>query len=182
MKFKPTQLKDAFLVELEPRKDNRGAFTRLFCENELSEIGFKGHMVQVNHSLTKRKGTLRGLHFQLDPSSEVKLLRVISGEIYDVIVDLRLGSPTYMNWIANRLSKDSNQALYIPKGFAHGFQTLTDDVEVIYHHSEFYNQRCESGIRYDDPQLNISWPLEVIEISERDMRLPFCNAKNPMEI
>lgn len=168
MKFIETKLKNAYLANLDPKEDGRGIFTRIFCQKELGEIGFDKQIKQTNHSFTKQKGTLRGMHYQIHPAAEVKIIRVIKGTIYDVIVDLREGSETYLKWISITLSAERPQLLYIPEGFAHGFQTLSDDVEMIYQHSSFHNPDYERGFRYDDPKVKISWPLTVSNLSKKD--------------
>lgn len=177
MKFNTTTLQDVYLIDLDPKIDSRGSFTRIFCKNELGEIGFKKQIVQINHSVTNKKGTLRGMHFQSRPAAETKIIRLVSGEIYDVIIDLRQDSPTYMKWEYNVLSREKSQILFIPEGFAHGFQALTDNVGMIYQHSEFYNPEYERGLPYDDPKLRISWPLPITEMSERDQNHPYIKNK-----
>ena len=172
MKFNETELKDAYLVDLAPIGDDRGSFTRMFCQKELGKIGFDKQIRQTNHSITKEKGTLRGMHYQISPASEVKIIRVVKGTIYDVIVDLRPDSKTYLKWISNTLSADRPQLLYVPEGFAHGFQTLSKDVEMIYQHSSFYSPEHERGFRYDDQKVEIFWPLAVSVLSKRDGQHP----------
>ena len=169
MIFHPLSLDDALIIELTPKVDNRGKFTRFFCFNELKEINSEFNIVQINHSYTQRKGTIRGLHFQYPPKAEIKMINCISGKVFDVLVDLRKESSTYLKWQCVELSRDNNRIIYIPKGFAHGFQTLEDDSELLYFHSEFYSPDYEGGIMYNDKQLKIKWPLDVSEISERDM-------------
>ena len=177
MEFKETALEGAYLINLDRKKDERGSFTRMFCQKELTEAGFDKQIVQINHSITKKKGTLRGIHYQIPPASEIKIIRVINGAIYDVIVDLRVGSETFLKWISHKLSEDKPQLLYVPEGFAHGFQTLSDDVEMIYQHSAFHNPKYERGFRYDDPKINISWPLPVSIMSQRDNNYPIFSTK-----
>lgn len=172
MKFTETELKDAYLVNLDPKEDKRGSFTRIFCQKELSEIGFDKQILQTNHSITKEKGTLRGMHYQIPPASEIKIIRVVKGTIYDVIVDLRPDSETYLKWVSNTLSVDKPQLLYVPEGFAHGFQTLDEDVEMIYQHSSFHSPEHERGFRYDDPKVEISWPIPVSVMSKKDREHP----------
>lgn len=169
MKFTPTELKDVYIVDLEPFTDSRGWFARTYCKKEFSVIDHEGEWVQLNHSFTNRKGTIRGLHFQLPPYGEIKLVRCISGKVLDIVVDLREGSDTFLKWIGVELSSENKKMLYIPTGFAHGFQTLEDNCELLYHHTTFYMPGSESGIRYDDPRINIYWPLRVADISERDL-------------
>ncbi len=176
MIFTETPLSGSFIVSLNPIGDSRGWFARTYCKNEFAQIGHDKEWVQINHSFTSLKGTIRGLHFQNNPFSEIKLLRCISGAVYDVIVDLRKNSPTFLKWFGTELSAENKNMLYIPKGFAHGFQSLADNTELIYHHSEFYNSEAESGLMFDDEKLNIKWPLEVADISERDKNHQLLNS------
>lgn len=175
MKFSPASIKGVHVVDLEPLVDGRGWFARTFCKKEFSAIGFDGEWVQMNQSFTVRKGTIRGMHFQLPPFSEVKVVRCIAGSVYDVIIDLRKGSDTFLSWAGVELSSANRKAIYIPKGFAHGFQSLTDNTELLYLHSSYYAPGYEGGIRYDDPIIGIKWPLEVSEISPRDLSHPLLN-------
>jgi dTDP-4-dehydrorhamnose 3,5-epimerase len=169
MKFHATQLKGSYLIDLEPVRDSRGWFARTFSKNEFEkEIDHTKEWVQINHSFTTMQGTIRGMHYQLSPFKEIKLVRCIAGEVFDVIVDLRKASETYLQWFGTILSEDNKKMIYIPEGFAHGFQTVSKNAELIYHHSEFYNPDAESGIRYDDPAINIQWPLNETGISDRD--------------
>jgi dTDP-4-dehydrorhamnose 3,5-epimerase len=172
MKFSETPLVGAYIIELEPFRDERGLFVRAFCQEEFARIGFHKRIVQINHSITWKKGSVRGLHYQLPPACETKIIRCIHGKVFDVMVDLRAGSPTFLCHFGAELSKDDLRMAFIPEGFAHGFQTLTDDAELLYHHSEFYTPRCECGLRYDDPILAIEWPLPVVEVSAKDQRYP----------
>lgn len=169
MKFEETILKGSYLIDLNLFEDSRGWFARTYSKDLFAqEIGFTNEWVQMNHSFTKEKGTIRGMHFQLNPFEEIKLVRCIAGEVFDVIIDLRKDSSTFLQWFGARLSAENRKMIYIPGGFAHGFQTLSIDAELIYNHSEFYNPEAESGIRYNDPAINIQWPIEVTEVSERD--------------
>jgi dTDP-4-dehydrorhamnose 3,5-epimerase len=168
MRFTPTKLKGSFVIDLEPYVDERGWFARFYCKNEFASIGHTKEWVQLNHSMTIKKGALRGMHFQLPPFSEIKMVRCIAGSVYDVIIDLRKDSETFLSSFGTELSAENRKMLYIPEGFAHGFQCLTDNVQLIYHHTEFYRPNAEGGIRYDDPAIKVNWPLEVTEISERD--------------
>lgn len=172
MKFDPLSLPGAYAIAPEPFADNRGWFARTYCKNEFAAIGHTAEWVQLNHSFTTAKGTIRGLHFQYNPYQEIKLIRCISGAIYDVIVDIRESSETFLQWVGIELSAANRKMLYIPQGFAHGFQTLADDSELIYHHSAFYTSGSEGGIRFDDPLLRVNWPLPVSVISERDLSHP----------
>ncbi len=148
--------------------DNRGYLNRVFCRDELVDAGWSGPVAQANITLTKHKGTVRGLHFQFPPHAEMKLVRCLRGEVWDVAVDLRRGSPTYLRWHAERLTGDNCTALLVPEGFAHGFQSLTDDVEMLYLHSAPYAPRSEGGLNVSDPAVGVAWPLPIYQISERD--------------
>lgn len=172
MIFERTPLGGLFLVRAEPFGDERGRFARLFCERELASIGFSGRIVQVNQSLTRHTGALRGLHFQRPPRAEAKMVRCLRGRVLDVAVDLRRGSPTFLRWHTVELSGGEMNALFLPEGFAHGFQTLEPDCELLYLHSEFYSPEHEGGLRHDDPALGIDWPLAVTDISDRDRNHP----------
>jgi len=172
MKFNEIFLKGAYLIELTPFIDERGVFTRLFCEQELTAIGHYKKIVQINHSLNKQQGTVRGLHFQKSPHAEIKIVRCIHGRIWDVIVDIRKDSPTFLQWFGVELSLESYNAIYIPGGFAHGFQTLTDNAQLLYFHTEFYHPASEGGLRFNDPSLKIDWKQEVTDISTRDQHYP----------
>lgn len=172
MIFTPTRLPGAFIIDIEKREDERGFFARTFCANEFDSHGLCTQFVNTNVSRSPRRGTLRGMHFQSAPHGEVKLIRCTSGAIYDVIVDLRTGSPTLFEWVGVELTADNYRMLYVPEGFAHGFLTLTDDVEVTYQVSEFYVPGAERGMRYDDPALGIEWPTSVQIISDKDRNWP----------
>lgn len=172
MIFNPTPLKGSFVIELSPVTDSRGWFARAFCKNEFSEIGHVKEWVQINHSFTKARGTLRGMHFQIPPCEEIKLVRCITGSVYDVIIDIRKNSQSYLKWFSTELSASNKKMIYIPEGFAHGFQTLTENSELIYHHSEFYTPGSEKGIMFNDPAINIKWPLPISDISEKDKNHP----------
>jgi dTDP-4-dehydrorhamnose 3,5-epimerase len=172
MKFHSTNLNDAYLVQLEPARDDRGFFARTFCAEEFASHGLQTNYPQHSISFSARKGTLRGMHYQLAPHSEAKLVRCIEGAILDVIIDIRPDSPTYRRWQQFELSDVNDCQLYIPKGFAHGFQTLSDHVEVSYLISTPYKPEAARGIRYNDPAFGITWPLPVTEISERDLHWP----------
>ena len=173
MIFTETTLKDAYIVEPEKYKDERGYFARVFCENEFKNIGLKLNMVQSNISLSQRKGTIRGLHYQADPYSEVKLIRCIRGSIFDVIIDLRPNSSTYKQWFGLELNSSRSQMLLIPENFAHGYQSLVDHTEIFYQVSEFYTPDAERGIRWDDSAFKIKWPeMDNPIISEKDKSWP----------
>jgi dTDP-4-dehydrorhamnose 3,5-epimerase len=168
MRFIATKLEGACIVEPEPHQDNRGLFARTFCAHEFRNQGLAETFVQCNTSWNAHKGTVRGLHYQLSPSCEAKLVRCTAGGVWDVIVDLRPESPTYLQHVGVELSARNRRALYIPEMFAHGFQTLEDGTEVFYQMSEFYTPESARGLRHDDPKLGIRWPLPVTSISEKD--------------
>jgi dTDP-4-dehydrorhamnose 3,5-epimerase len=170
--FHPTRLSGAHIIELEPHRDDRGLFARTFCAREFRAHGLLDSFVQCNTSWNKCKGTLRGLHYQLPPSSEAKLVRCVAGSLWDVIVDLRRDSPTYLQHLAVELSAANRRALYIPELFAHGFQTLEDDTEIFYQMSAYYAPELSIGLRGDDPRLGIDWPLAVSVISDKDRAWP----------
>jgi dTDP-4-dehydrorhamnose 3,5-epimerase len=164
------------VIERRPIGDSRGFLARLFCAEELAEVGWNTPIAQINHTFTAHRGTLRGMHFQRAPHTEMKLISCLRGEIWDVAVDVRKDSPTFLQWFATHLSAENNRALLIPQGFAHGFQTLTDDVELLYCHSAAYFPEAEAGLHLLDPRLAIAWPLPPGEISARDQAHPFINA------
>ena len=181
MKFHPLSLFGAYTIELEPRGDERGRFTRLFCAKELAAIGHVKPIVNVNHSYTQQKGTIRGMHFQNPPDCEIKIVKCLCGAIWDCIVDIRKGSPTFLQWGGVELTENNHRMIYIPEGFAHGFQALTDDVEMLYFHTQFYSPQSEGGLRFDDPMLGISWPISVTTVSERDRNFNLINANDHFE-
>jgi len=172
MIFAATQLDDAWLIEVEPREDQRGFFARTWCRQELAAQGLDTEIAQESLSYNRDRGTLRGLHFQRSPHEETKIVRCTRGGIFDVIVDLRPRSPTYLQWQGFELTAENRKALYVPKGFAHGFQALTDEAEIAYQISAFYAPDSAGGYRYDDPEFGIAWPLPVTAISERDLEWP----------
>jgi dTDP-4-dehydrorhamnose 3,5-epimerase len=172
MIFNRTELGGAYVIELERRGDERGFFARTYCEREFAEHGITARMVQTNASLSRDRGTLRGMHYQVPPHAEDKLIRCTHGAIYDVIVDIREGSPTFGSWLGIELSDDNYTMLFVPKGFAHGFMTLSDDVQVSYQVSGFYEPTAERGARYDDAAFGIEWPAEPTVISEKDQAWP----------
>ena len=169
MKIEQTKIEGVAVIYSEPFKDNRGFFNRIFCRNELEAIRPNIVIAQINHSMTKTKGTIRGMHFQYPPHSEMKIVRCIKGSIFDVAVDLRKGSPSFLQWHGEILSAENMKALVIPEGCAHGFQSLEDDIEMIYISTSPYCKEAENGIRYDDPTTKIQWPMNRTVISERDM-------------
>jgi dTDP-4-dehydrorhamnose 3,5-epimerase len=168
MIFQELSLPGAYLILPELREDERGFFARAFCQKELSSVGLHSHFVQNNISYNKKKGTVRGMHFQEAPHEEVKIVRCMSGAIYDVIIDLRPSSSSYKKWIGVELNATERMMIYIPKGFAHGFQTLQDDSEVFYWISDYYMPSSAKGYCWNDPSFNIRWPLPVEFISHRD--------------
>jgi dTDP-4-dehydrorhamnose 3,5-epimerase len=172
MIFRETELRGPFIIELERLEDQRGFFARGWCKKEFYSHGLELNLVQANISKNNKTGTLRGLHYQVPPYEEAKLIRCIRGSIYDVIVDLRPSSPTYKQWLGVGLTADNYRMLYVPKGFAHGYQTLEDNTEVFYHVSEYYTPTAERGVLYNDPAFTISWPLEVQVISDKDKSWP----------
>ncbi|NCB25625.1 MAG: dTDP-4-dehydrorhamnose 3,5-epimerase [Bacteroidia bacterium] len=170
MIFTPTPLAGSYVVDLEPYQDDRGWFARTFCKEEFRAIRPSIEWVQLNHSFTRLRGTIRGMHFQKPPYSEIKLIRCVAGAVWDVIIDLRRESPTFLNWFGIELSASNRKMIYVPELFAHGFQTQTENCELIYHHSQAYRPEAEGGLRYDDPQLNIHWPLPPATLSQRDLQ------------
>ena len=172
MKFLPTPLKDAWVIELEPSSDARGAFSRTFCEREFASNGLETRYPQHSVSYSRLKATLRGMHYQRAPHEEAKLVRCIRGSVYDVIIDARPASPTYGRWAGFELTAKNGRQLYVPQGFAHGFQTLEDDSELSYLISAFYSPDAASGYRYDDEAFAIKWPLPVSVIAEKDLAWP----------
>jgi dTDP-4-dehydrorhamnose 3,5-epimerase len=175
MIFTPTTLAGSFVIDLEPFSDQRGWFARTYCKKEFQQIGHDKEWVQLNHSFTTAKGSVRGMHFQYPPHTEIKMVRCIAGAIFDVIIDVRTGSSTFLQWFGTELSAANKKMLYIPAGFAHGFQTLTDDCELIYHHSSFYTPGAEGAIRFDDKKINIHWPIAVTDMSPRDKQHTYLN-------
>jgi dTDP-4-dehydrorhamnose 3,5-epimerase len=172
MKFHPTTLKDAVLIDLERRGDDRGFFARTFCADEFAANGLPTDFVQQNMSYSATKGTIRGMHFQRAPHAEDKLIRCLRGAIVDIILDLRPDSPTYKQWEAFELNEENKRQLLVPKGFAHGFQTVSDHVEVTYLVSARYNGAAEGGVRWNDPAFGIAWPLAPTEMSDKDKQWP----------
>jgi len=179
MLFHRTTLNDVFLIEIEPRGDSRGMFARTMCVDEFSRHGLETSFVQQNMSVSAEKGTLRGMHYQLKPHDEVKLVRCVRGALCDIVVDIRRDSPTYLKHEAFELSEKNHRQLYVPRGFAHGFITLTDHVEASYLVTARYAPTAERGIRYDDPQLGITWPIEPQVVSEKDRTWPLIDDRPP---
>jgi dTDP-4-dehydrorhamnose 3,5-epimerase len=178
MRFTETPIAGAWVLEPEWRVDERGYFTRTFCRRELAEHGLNAEVAQANTGYSERAGTLRGIHYQVAPHLESKLVRCTRGAVYDVVVDLRPGSPTYARWHALELSAENGVALYIPEGCGHGYQTLTDGAELYYQASTFYAPEAVRGVRFDDPALGIDWPLAVTAISAADREWPFLSTQN----
>ena len=172
MLIRPAPLAGVMVVERTSFDDQRGAFTRCYCERELKEIMGARRIVQINHSRTRAAGAVRGMHYQRPPHAEMKLVRCLAGRVWDVAVDLRAGSPTFLRWHAEELSAGNTRMLVIPEGCAHGFQALEEDSTLLYLHTEFYAPEFEGGVRHDDPRLGIPWPLPPTDISERDRGHP----------
>ncbi|MBN1974468.1 MAG: dTDP-4-dehydrorhamnose 3,5-epimerase [Sedimentisphaerales bacterium] len=176
MKVSATSLKGLYLIETNLINDERGYFMRLFCRNELGELLGDRIIKQVNHSCTKQAGSIRGMHFQYQPKAEAKFVRCLKGRVFDAAIDLRQGSETFLQWYGCELSVNNRKMLFIPEGFAHGFQTLEENSEMLYLHTEFYSSTHEGGIRYNDNRVEIEWPISVTEVSERDRQHPLLSA------
>ena len=176
MLFNELKLKGAFVITPEPFIDERGFFLRSFCTKEFAQQGLVNTFLQINHSGTKTVGSIRGMHFQYPPYAEVKVVKCTKGAIADVIIDLRKNSPTFLQWEMVELNEVNKASIYIPQGFAHGFQTLTDDAEIIYLVSQVYNKESEGGIRFNDPAVAINWKMPVATISEKDQSIPYLDS------
>tara|TARA_A100001015_G_scaffold54140_1_gene59395 strand:- start:2847 stop:3389 length:543 start_codon:yes stop_codon:yes gene_type:complete len=172
MEFKKTNLSNAYIINLKTNEDDRGYFSRLFCQNKLKKIGLNKKILQVNHSFTKNKGTLRGLHFQYPPKAEIKIIKCINGEVWDVIVDLRKKSKTYGKSFSIKLTSKSQQMIFIPEGFAHGFITLQNNCEILYFVTEYFSKKFEGTLRWNDDFHNIKWPIKPKIISDKDKCAP----------
>jgi dTDP-4-dehydrorhamnose 3,5-epimerase len=172
MRFEQTPLAGSYLIHLDPRVDARGTFARAYCAQEFSAHGLETSFVQANISTNARAGTVRGMHFQRVPHAEVKLVRCTGGAIYDVIVDIREESATYLGWFGAELSEENGLMMYVPKGFAHGYQALSDSATAFYMVSSFYAPDSEGGLRFDDPRLAIKWPRAISEFSDKDAKWP----------
>ena len=172
MRLRPTKLSPLLVAEAQPFADERGEFSRWFCTRELAGVFGQREIMQINHSRTSRIGAVRGLHFQHPPAAEIKFVRCIRGRVWDVAVDLRQGSPTLLRWHAEELSPDNGRMMVIPEGFAHGFQVLEEESELLYLHTAFYTPEAEGGVRFDDPAPGIDWPLAVTDVSGRDRNHP----------
>jgi dTDP-4-dehydrorhamnose 3,5-epimerase len=176
VKFVETDLQGAYVIEIEPHEDERGFFARTFCLDEFKRHGIDFSCAQCNISYNKEKGTLRGMHYQCAPHEEAKIVSCTRGSIYDVIIDIRPGSPTFKKWVAKELSLQNHSMVFIPKGFAHGFQTLTGDTEIQYMMSEYYHPECARGVKFDDTEIAIQWPDSGQRIlGEQDRNLPCWN-------
>lgn len=176
-KFTKTHVKDLMICERKPVVHDLGYFMRFFCEEEFQEIGLDKPIVQMNQTLTRLKGSVRGMHFQKSPHAENKIVTCNKGEIFDVAIDIRKGSPTFLKWHGEILSESNNKSMFIPEGFAHGFQTLTDDCEMFYLHTATYVASSEAALHWNDPLLTIKWPLKVTDVSTRDNGHDFIDQK-----
>jgi len=174
MIFRETPLKGAFIIDIERIEDKRGFFAEAWCQKEFEANGLVSRMVRTNISFNRKRGTLRGMHYQVPPYEEIKLVRCTRGAIYDVIIDLRPDSPTYKKWTGVELTAENYRMLYVPESFAHGFLTLEDTAEITYQISQFYSPESARGVRYDDPVFGIEWPLQVEVISDQDLGWPYC--------
>ncbi len=172
MRIRELPFEGAFAIEPEPVTDSRGIFSRIFCRNEFQRILNGRNIVQINHSMTRKKGSIRGMHFQYPPKSEVKMVKCLRGSVFDVMIDLRNGSSTFLKWHGEILSADNMKMMFIPEGFAHGFQALEKYCELLYFHTEIYSPEHEGGVRYDDSKVGIKWPLEITHVSEKDQNHP----------
>lgn len=177
MRFHDTPLAGLKLVDTEPHEDARGSLVRLFCETEFVALRPALHWTQINLSRTYLKGTVRGMHFQHPPAAEAKLIRCVRGRVFDVAVDLRAGSPTFLRWHGVELSEQGQLQYFIPEGFAHGFQALTNDTQLLYLHTAAWSRELEDGVRHDDPALSIAWPLPITQASEKDRRIPLLSER-----
>lgn len=180
MIFTETDLNGAYLIDVEKITDDRGFFGRLWCKDQFEKYNLNTNLVQSNVSMSIKKGTLRGMHYQKHPYQETKLVRCTQGAIYDVIVDLRPDSPTFKKWFGIELTAKNHRMLYVPENFAHGFLTLEDNSEVYYLVTQFYNKEAEGGLRYNDPAFQISWPNEIMEISNKDATHKNFDIKNSL--
>ena len=172
MIFTETRLKDAFLIQIEKREDERGYFGRTYCRNEFAKQNITFEVAQSNLSFNKKRGTLRGMHMQMAPNNEAKLVQCVSGSIYDVIIDMRKDSPAYGKWTGAELSDENGMMMYIPKGFAHGFITLADDTRMLYQMSQYYTPGAEKAFRWNDPFFQIEWPIQPQVMSDKDKKNP----------
>lgn len=171
LSIETTFIKDLYIIKSNPVYDDRGYFERLFCDNELAHI-LKKPIKQINHSFTRKKGSIRGMHYQVQPMAETKIIKCIRGSIFDVAIDLRKDSPTFLKWHGEVISEDNSKMFVVPEGFAHGFQSLEKNIELIYFTTQYYDCKNERGIRYNDNMINIKWPLNVSNISDKDKSYP----------
>ncbi|PWR70704.1 dTDP-4-dehydrorhamnose 3,5-epimerase [Methanospirillum lacunae] len=176
MIFIETSISGVFIVELQRISDERGWFSRLYCAEELVKIMGNRHIAQINHSYTRTSGTIRGLHFQYPPKAEMKLIQCIRGKVFDVVVDIRTNSPTFLKWFGVILSEEEHKMIVIPEGCAHGFQVLSSNSELLYFHTNYYSPECEDGLSVMDPKIAIKWPIQIGEISERDLNHQYINS------
>lgn len=172
MRIEPTAIAGAVVLETDPVQDHRGAFARLYCARELQTVVGERQIVQINHSITRTVGAVRGMHFQRAPHAELKIVRCLHGRVFDVAVDLRAGSPTFLQWVSCELTPANRRALVVPEGCAHGFQVLEPDSELLYLHTAYYARESEGGIRHDEARVNVRWPLPASDLSERDRDHP----------
>ena len=172
VKISQNPIANAFLIEPEPHLVHRGMFARIFCQDEFRQIGHYKKIVQINHSLTRKKGSIRGMHVQYPPKAEIKIVKCLRGSVFDVLADLRRNSTSFLQWYGEILSAKNLKMMYIPEGCVHGFQSLEENTELLYLHTEYYSPEHEGGVRYDDPLVNITWPLEATEISSKDLSYP----------
>jgi len=182
MIIKETRLDGSYIIDLDKIEDERGFFARVYCKNEFEEIGLEVSIVQINNSFNKSKGTIRGIHYQLFPKAEIKIVRCVNGAIWDVIIDLRKGSATFGQWHGEQLTRENRKMIYIPKGFGHGYITLEDNSEVIYLVTEFYEPEYERTIRWDDPKFKIKWPVNPTLISNKDKLAHYFNEEYNLNI
>ncbi len=176
LEVEPTLISGLLLIKRNPIGDARGLLERLYCSTELRACGLDAQIRQINRTVTRRRGTVRGLHFQYQPAMETKIVTCLRGRVYDVAVDLRAGSATFLDWFGVELSEDNNRTMLIPEGFAHGLETLEDNCEMLYLHTEDYAPKAEGGFNALDPRIGIAWPLEIVEVSERDRALQFVSS------
>jgi len=172
MKFTETRLKKLYIIEPEPFVDERGVFFRTYCKEEFKKIGLNKDFVQINQSINSKKGTFRGLHYQIPPYGDTKLIRCISGRVLDILVDIRKGSITFLNYFAIEISEENKKMIFVPEGFAHGFMTLEDNSQLIYHHTAFYQPSFEAGINYNDPKIKLELPINIRVINKKDADIP----------
>jgi dTDP-4-dehydrorhamnose 3,5-epimerase len=178
MKFLELDLPGAYVIEAEPIRDSRGFLARIFSEDEFAQIGCRDKIVQMNHTRTIAKGVVRGMHYQIPPFSECKVVKCIRGRVFDVVIDIRAGSKTFLKWTAVEISEENMRMMYVPRGFAHGFQSLIEGCELIYLHTAPYVKNAERGLRADDPEIAITWPLPITEQSARDLSHPLIDLKH----